>query len=110
QWKFWHNLSLSLRIPVEELKDRITAREYQSWKHYELVAGPFGQERADYNTALIVKTLHEITSMILAVNTGKTEELPKLEDCLLKFKYVLKEFTENSEAENVKRFIGRWRR
>jgi hypothetical protein len=99
-----------LRIPVEELKDRITAREYQSWKHYELVAGPFGQERADYNTALIVKTLHEITSMILAVNTGKTEELPKLEDCLLKFKYVLKEFTENSEAENVKRFIGRWRR
>jgi hypothetical protein len=74
-----------------------------------MIAGPFGPERADYNTALIVKTLHEITNAIIAVNTGKTEELPKLEDCLLKFKYVLNELNENKEAENVKRFLRSFR-
>jgi hypothetical protein len=87
----------------------MTAREYQSWKRYKMITGPFGQEREDYNTASIVRAIYELINTLVAVNTGKTIDQPSLEDCLLKFKYVLKEFTENTEAENIKRFLGSFR-
>lgn len=93
------------------MKDRITAREYQSWQRYRLVAGPFGAERNDYNTALIVKTLQEVINTIIAVNSDKNNNLqsPKLEECLLKFKVIFDnlDYQNDNEVNNVKALIAR---
>jgi hypothetical protein len=92
------------------LKDRLTAKEYQSWKRYELVNGPFGKERDDYNAANIVKAIFELGNIIIAVNTGKAaSEHPMLEDCLLRFKRIFNETSiENREIDNVKALLRRF--
>jgi hypothetical protein len=98
-----------LGIPVEELKDRLTAKECQSWKRYKMVFGPFGSERADYNTASIVRAIHELGNIIIAVNTGKTSEPLTLEDCLLRFKRIFEEIPEeNQEFNNIKVLLARY--
>ncbi|MDR0705452.1 MAG: hypothetical protein LBF88_10760, partial [Planctomycetaceae bacterium] len=89
-------------IPVEELQDRITAREYQSWKHYKMVVGPFGIERADYNTASIVKAIHELGNIIIATQTSNApSEHPALEDFLLRFKRISEETPEKNHTGNL---------
>ncbi|MDR0705239.1 MAG: hypothetical protein LBF88_09645, partial [Planctomycetaceae bacterium] len=97
-------------IPVEELQDRITAREYQSWKRYKMVVGPFGMERVDYNTASIVQAIHELSNTIIAVNTGKMpEQQLTLEDFLLRFKRIVEGVeTENQEVNNIKALLARY--
>jgi hypothetical protein len=92
------------------LKDRLTAKEYRSWQRYAAIVGPFGAERQDYNTALIVRAIYELVNTMIAVNTGSAETPPTLEECLLKFKRIADGQESQSEAENVKAFLGRWKR
>jgi hypothetical protein len=95
------------------LKDKITAREYQNWKRFYQVSGPFGQERADYHTALIVQTLQEVKNTIIAVNGGNAEQLRPLEDYLLKFQRITQDSTDDQarqEGQNIRRFLARGKR
>jgi hypothetical protein len=95
------------------LKDRITAREYQNWKRFYQVSGPFGQERADYHTALIVQMLQEVKNTIIAVNGGNAEHPHSLESYLLKFQRITKDSTDNQtsqEGQNIRMFLARGKR
>jgi hypothetical protein len=108
-------LSLAIGIPVEELKDRLTAKECQSWKRYKMVVGPFPHERADYNTALIVRTLYELQNIIITIvcKNSDVPKSPKLEECLVKYERLATELnTEevaNQEVERVKAFLAKWK-
>jgi hypothetical protein len=76
--------------------------------------GPFGVERADYNTALIVQSIHELLNAFIAVNCGKMSEQPKLEDCLLRFKRLVMDSTledqADQEVKRVKAFLAKWKK
>jgi hypothetical protein len=75
-----------------------------------MVADPFGAKRNDYNTANIVRAIHELGNIIIAVNTGKTGEHPTLEDCLLRFKRIFEDVqTENQEVNNIKALLTKYR-
>jgi hypothetical protein len=91
---------------MEELKDRITAKEYKSWLRYYQVKGPFGERRLDFNFASLVKTIYEF----ITANAGRTDA-PSVEDCLLQFKLPvagLSEMGANHEAENIKRLLVKY--
>jgi hypothetical protein len=106
-------LSLAIGIPVEELKDKVTAREYRNWIRYWQVAGPFGSERDDYRTALIVRAIHELKNTVIAVNGGDAEDLKALEYYRLKFKRIAEgtdDYLNLSEAQNIKRLFAKFRK
>ncbi|GHT28048.1 hypothetical protein FACS18942_08100 [Planctomycetales bacterium] len=47
--------------------------------------GPFGNERQDYNTAMIVCAIRELTDRLIFYNGGQPGEPVSVEDCLLNF-------------------------
>lgn len=60
---------------VDVLLRRMSAKQFREWiAFYELE--PFGDIRADYRSAQVVQ-------VIAAVNRGKDQKVPTLQECLL---------------------------
>lgn len=58
---------------------RITARELAEWREFELLEGPFGDRRSDYNAALIV--LYTLAS----AGAFEDGDVPPLENFLITY-------------------------
>jgi hypothetical protein len=104
-------LALALGIPVEELKDRITAKEKKDWERFRVVYGPFGWERQDYNAAMIVSAIYLLNQTIIACHGGNPNETPSVEDCKLNFKFKtnLEESQTEITADDIETFIKKWK-
>lgn len=66
-------------VNVDALARKLTAKQFLGWEAYASLE-PFGERRADYRTAQILR-------MLLLVNTAAEDrnKVPSLEDLLLAF-------------------------
>jgi len=82
----------------------MSAKEAKSWRHFRLVNGPFGDERADYHAAQICQAVFLVLEAF--TESASEEQRATLEQCLLKFKTVFPKTPEEIEKENKIRVVN----
>ena len=91
-------MALALGYTVTELQERIDAKEFTKWVAYYKIE-PFGQERADFNAAVISSTI--------AASVGAKGKALKIETYMPDFKKEQRQQTSEEMINIAKAFTRR---
>jgi hypothetical protein len=104
-----------LKIPVRELKERITVAEMRDWQMYFKIHGPSADRRADWQTATICCQIQQLINTLVNIHGGEIQEYPQPKDYLLEFKTEQETETEitpetflEQQQKSLQRFLNKW--